>query len=149
MSSTRGSFGSPCTLPPRYEPRGDDTHSLVRRPGTDTNRVVIVGLALFRGAGSFALAAKRAADRYACNSPLPPPSAAGFVHAETPPNSFSRTNRLVGGGGAFARNDAYVTMHCVCVSEWHSAICLNVPPTSLSRGTAIDVPISNAETICC
>src|SRR6478672_1005350 len=87
------------------------------------------------------------ADRYACSSPLPPASAAGFVHAATMFASGTLPNSVLAGGGIVERNDAYVMTHPVWVAEWQSGTCWNEPPTSLPLGTESVVPSRMAETI--
>ena len=53
-------------------------------------------------------------------SPLPPPSAAGLVHAATIFGSGTLPNSVSAAGGTVERNDAYVMTHPVCDSERHS-----------------------------
>src|SRR5580700_5701037 len=84
------------------------------------------------------------AGKYACNSPLPPLSAAGFVQPAIMPSPSTRPNRLFAGGGAFARKETYVMTHPVCVLDWHNGMCWNAPPTSFPFGTGKFVPSSIA-----
>src|SRR5207249_1932645 len=97
-------------------------------------------------AGGLLVMVRPLASRYACSSPLPPASAAGFVHAATMFSSGTLPNKVFAGGGTVDRNDAYVMTQPVCVAAWHNGTCANVPPTSLPFGTAIVVPSRIAET---
>jgi len=85
------------------------------------------------------------AGKYACNSPLPPPSAAGFVHPAIRPSPFTRPKRLFAGGGAFARKETYVMTHPVWVWDRHNGMCWKAPPTSFPFGTEKFVPSNIAE----
>src|SRR5213076_1227456 len=85
-------------------------------------------------------------EKYACNAPLPPPSAAGLVHPATMLPSATLPNSELAGGGAVDRNDAYVMTHPVSDAEWQSGTCRNAPPTSLPRGTGSVVPSRTADT---
>src|SRR5206468_7047361 len=85
-------------------------------------------------------------SRYACNSPLPPPSAAGFVHAAVISAPVTLPKRVFAGGGIVDRNDAYVMAQPVCVAARQIGTCRNDPPTSLPFGTAIVVPSRIVET---
>ena len=62
-------------------------------------------------------------ERYACSSPLPPPSAAGLTHAACMFSPCTRPKRELAGGGIVDRNDAYAITQPVCVAEWHSGMC--------------------------
>ena len=84
MSSVRGSDGSPCTVISRYDACSFDAHRAVSRPGTLTHGVSIGAAGITHGGGGAAeRSCGRRGARYACSSPLPPPSAAGLVHAAT------------------------------------------------------------------
>src|SRR4029079_14847073 len=85
-------------------------------------------------------------SRYARNSPLPPASAAGLVHAAAMAGSRTRPNNVLAGGGTVDRNDANVMTHPVCVAAWQSGTCWNDPPTSFPFGTASVVPSRIADT---
>src|SRR5207248_1602706 len=137
MSSVRGSAGLPWTVTSRYEPLSFDTHCAVSRPGTLTNGVSIGlgGVTHGRGSAEDPVTLRPAADRYAWSSPLPPPSAAGFVQAACSVSPATRPNREFDGGGIVDRNDAYVTTQPVCDAVWHRGMCWNAPPTSFPFGT--------------
>jgi TolB-like protein len=81
-------------------------------------------------------------DRYACSSPLPPPNAAGFVHATTRLGSGARPNRVFSGGGAVDRNAGQP----VCPAERQSGMLRKDPPTSCPRATVGAAPNRRAET---
>src|SRR5471030_894535 len=125
MSSARGSAGSPCTVTSRYEPFSLDTHCAVNRPGTLTNGVSIGlgGVTHARGSADDPTILRPADARYACSSPLPPPSAAGFTHAACMPSPCTRPKREFAGGGIVERNDEYTMTHPVCVAAWQSGMC--------------------------
>src|SRR5215469_17605833 len=107
MSSARGSLASPCTVISRYEPCSLLTHCAVSSPGALTHGVSIVFPAAHGCCGADA---RRNGDpvafRYACTAALPPPSAAGFVHADTIPSPATRPKSDAAGGGIVDRNDA-------------------------------------------
>src|SRR5262245_40688323 len=119
MSSVRGSDGSPCTVTSRYEPLSFATHCAVSRPGTLTNGVSIGfgGFTHGRGSAADPVMLRPAAERYARNGPLPPPSAAGFAHAAIMPSPCTRPKRELSGGGTVDRNDAYAITQPVCDAE--------------------------------
>src|SRR5690349_18792804 len=125
MSSTRGSAGLPCTVTSRYEPLSFDTHCAVSNPGTLTNGVSIVFAGITQGFGSAAEPTMLRPDdaRYACRSPLPPPSAAGFAHAAIMFSPCTRPNREFSGGGIVDRNDAYAITQPVCDAARQSGTC--------------------------
>src|SRR5260370_40382334 len=110
MSLVRGPAGSPCTVTARYDPPGFETHSAVSSPGTLTNGVSTSFAGVTHGPGSFdaVLTMLPFADRYDCSSPLPPPSAAGFVQPETIPSPGPLRKRRLSCGGTFAWKEAYV-----------------------------------------
>src|SRR5689334_16326349 len=125
MSSTRGSAGFPCTVSSRYENFSLDTHLAVSSPGTLTNGVSIVFAGVTHGFGSAAdpTMLRPADERYACNSPLPPPSAAGFAHAATMFSPCTRPKREFSGGGIVDRNDANAIAQPSCDADRHSGTC--------------------------
>src|SRR6185436_13376172 len=148
MSSVRGSAGSPWTVISRYVAFSFDLHSDVSNPGTLTKGVSTFRSGVTHGAGLLLPTIDvPSVDRYAWSVPLPPPSAAGFVHAATMSGVVTRPNSVFAGGGIVERNDAYVMTQPVCVAERHSGTCWNDPPTSLPLGTEIVVPSRIAETI--
>src|SRR5207247_67120 len=121
-------------------------HCAVSRPGTLTHGVSMGCSGITQGFGGMLLVMVRPfASRYACSSPLPPASAAGFVHAATMSGSGTLPKSVFAGGGMVDRNDAYVITQPVCVAEWHSGTCWKVPPTSFPFGTEIVVPRRMAE----
>ena len=78
--------------------------------------------------------------RYACSSPLPPASAAGFVHAAAIFASGTLPNSVLAGGGTVERNDAKEMRQPSCDAVRHSGMCWKAPPTSLPFGTARPCP---------
>src|SRR5262245_38075928 len=147
MSSARGSLGSPCTVTSKYDPFSFATHWAVSNPGTLTNGVSIVFPFDHTGASAAdPVMLRPLAERYACNSPLPPTSAAGFAHAAIIPSLCTRPKRVLSGGGIVERNDAYAITQPVCDAERQTGTFLNAPPTSLPFGTARLVPRSSADT---
>src|SRR5438552_9503746 len=101
MSSTRGSEGLPFTVTSRYPLAFSfDVHFAVRSPGALTHGVSIGCSGVTHGFGGIVLVmVLPLLSRYACSSPLPPPSAAGFVHAATMVGSATRPNIVLAGGG--------------------------------------------------
>src|SRR5262245_30056170 len=147
MSSARGSLGSPCTVTSKYDPFSFATHCAVNRPGTLTNGVSTVFPFAHTGASAADPTMLRPlAERYACRSPLPPPSAAGFAHAAIIPSPCTRPKRVLSGGGIVERNDAYANTQPVCDVERQTGTFLNAPPASLPFGTGRLVPSRSAET---
>src|SRR5262245_43851233 len=148
MSSVRGSEGSAWTVTARYEKPSFATHCALSSPGTLTNGVSILVPDATQGRGSLELPRLRpAAARYECNSPLPPPSAAGLTHAAVMFSPGTLPKREFSGGGMVSRNVTYEMTQPVCDADLHSGICWNEPPTSLPSGTATFVPSSRADTI--
>src|SRR6185369_7612147 len=84
--------------------------------------------------------------KYGESTPGPPPSAAGFVHAAFMPGASERPKRLFAGGGAVARNEAYVITQPMSRRPWHSGMLAKSPPMSLPAGTCTLVPSRIAET---
>src|SRR5580765_1336262 len=124
MSSARGSDGSPCTVTSRYVAFSFVAHCAVSSPGTLTNGVSTGRSGVTHGfAGVLPTMEVPSFERYACRVPLPPPSAAGFVHAAIMSAPATRPNKVLAGGGIVDRNDAYVITHPVCDDEWHSGTC--------------------------
>src|SRR5580765_6329825 len=119
MSSTRGSAGLPCTVTSRYDPLSLATPWAVSKPGALTNGVSIglAGVTHGRGSAGDPTMLRPAAERYACSSPLPPPSAAGFTHAACMVSACTRPKRELAVGGIVDRNDAYAIAHPTCVAE--------------------------------
>ena len=125
MSSTRGSAGSPWTVTSRYPLAFSfDAHFAVNNPGTLTHGVSIGCSGVTHGLGGIVLVIVRPVlSRYACSSPLPPPSAAGFVHAATMVGSATLPKSVLAGGGTVDRNAPNVMTQPVCVAEWQSGTC--------------------------
>src|SRR6476659_4032847 len=124
MSSIRGSAGSPCTVTSRYVAFSFDLHSDVSRPGTLTHGVSIGTAGTTHGFGAVVPTIVRPSRaKYECRFPLPPASAAGFVHAATMPDCVTFPKRVLAGGGEVERNETYVITQPVCVAEWHSGTC--------------------------
>src|SRR5262245_50463672 len=106
MSSARGSAGSPCTVISRNDAFSLDVHCAVSRPGTLTHGVSIERSGVTHGkVGEEPTIVRPYAEKYACNGALPPPSAAGLVHAATMPGSVTLPNRVFAGGGDVDLND--------------------------------------------
>src|SRR5580704_1940143 len=109
MSWVRVLPGSECTVMARYDPCSFETHSALSIPGTLTKNVSMGcgGVTHEGGSADIALTILPPipAGKYACNSPLPPLSAAGFVQPAAIASSFTRPKRLFAGGGAFARKE--------------------------------------------
>ena len=125
-----------------------DAHFAVSRPGTLTHGVSIGFSGVTHGfAGAAAVIVRPLRSRYACSSPLPPPSAAGLVQAASMAASGTLPNSVLAGGGMVERNDANVITHPVCDAERQSGTCWNEPPTSFPFGTPMVVPSRIAETI--
>src|SRR5580765_6223223 len=109
MSSARGSDGSPCTVTSRYVAFSFVAHCAVSSPGALTNGVSTGFSGVTQGfAGVLPTIDVPSFDKYACNWPLPPPSAAGFVQAAIMSAPATLPNSVLAGGGIVERNDAYV-----------------------------------------
>src|SRR5262249_20592466 len=115
-SSTRGSEGFPSTVSARYVNPLRSAHSAWTKRGKVTNGVVMVtpgkvshtgGVAGRMGNG------RPSGGKCRGRSPAPPRSDAGLVQDDVSPGPAEPPNRLFGGGGLFARKDAYVTTHPV------------------------------------
>src|SRR5687768_7874071 len=128
MSSVRGSLGSALTCTDRKVPESFDTHSAVSKPGTLTNGVETLRSGVTQGFGAAADdAMKRPFDKYACNWPLPPRSAAGFTHAAAMFSPCALPNRELAGGGIVSLKAAYATAQPVCDADLHSGMFWNAP----------------------
>jgi hypothetical protein len=106
ISLARGPAGSPWTLTAKYVPLSLETHSAVIKPGKLT-KGVSMGLAGVTQAGGHVSAPAKnppCVPKYACSSPLPPASDAGFVHAAIMFSPGALPKRVLAGGGALARN---------------------------------------------
>src|SRR5262245_43970318 len=118
MSSARGSAGSPWTVISRYVAFSFDLHCAVNRPGKVTQGVSIGRSGSTQGRAGFGLMiVRRSVERYAWRLPLPPPSAAGFVHAAVMLGSVTFPKRVLGGGGLVDRNEENAMTQPVCVAE--------------------------------
>src|SRR2546429_583850 len=117
MSSTRGSAVTPLTVTFRYVAFSLVAHSADKSPGTLTYGVSMVGGGVVHGRGGALPTIKLpVVERYECSTPLPPPSAAGFVHAATISGSATLPNNVLAGGGTVDRNDAYTIRQPVWVA---------------------------------
>src|SRR5262245_55487838 len=106
MSSVRGSEGSPCTVTSRYVAFSFVLHSAVSNPGTLTHGVLIGRSGLTHGfRGVVPTMVLPSIDKYECRTPLPPPSAAGLVHAAIMLRSVTLPKRVLVGGGTVDRNE--------------------------------------------
>src|SRR5262249_11113447 len=105
ISSTRGSFGSPCTVISRKVALSFLVHFAVSNPGTLTQGVSTVAPDAHGFTGIVLVIVLPVASRYAWRSPLPPPSAAGFTHAPSCSVSGPLPKGVFAGGGTFERND--------------------------------------------
>src|SRR5215510_14527380 len=106
MSSVRGSAGSPWTVSSRYVAFSFALHCAVNSPGTLTQGVSIGRSGFTHGfGGTVPTIVRPSVDRYACRTPLPPPSATGFVQAAIMLGSVTFPKRVLAGGGIVERND--------------------------------------------
>src|SRR5262249_18146501 len=110
-SSTRGSDGFPSTVSARYVNPLRSAHSAWTKRGNVTKGVVMVTpgkLSHFGGVAGRMGNEWPSVGRYGWRNPAPPRSDAGLVQDDVNPGPAEPPNRLLGGGGLFARKDAAV-----------------------------------------
>ena len=92
--------------------------SPVSRPGRLTNGVLISRSGTAQGLGGVVpVIVRPSVERYACNFPAPPPSAAGSAHAAVMVAPPTLPKRALAGGGTAEQNAEYAITHPVCEAE--------------------------------